>query len=77
MGNKEIEYYPHMDYDERTPPTQREARLMCKTAGRTCPVADQCLKTGLSIQAPVGVWGGQVLVDGERYYPGRIKNNGS
>ena len=61
-------HYAHMDYDERTPPTEAQAKLMCKTSGRMCPVAAQCLKLGLAIEASQGVWGGRVLVDGEDYY---------
>lgn len=67
-GGKEVAYFPHMDYDERTPPTEKEADLMCRTSGRKCPVAAQCLALGLAIAAPQGVWGGRVLVDGKDYY---------
>ncbi len=64
---KTIEYYPHVDYDERVPPTQAQANLMCRTAGVMCPLAEQCLKLGLALEAKTGVWGGRVLVDGETY----------
>lgn len=65
---KTIEYYAHTDYDERTPPTERQAELMCKTNGIVCPVAELCNALGNAIEAPVGIWGGRVLVDGEDYY---------
>lgn len=63
-----VEYFQHMDYDERTPPDQEEADLMCRTAGIMCPLAEQCLKLGLGIKADHGVWGGRTLVDGKDYY---------
>lgn len=65
---KRIAYYQHVDYDERTPPTEDEAALMCKTTGRSCPLLEQCLKLGLALEADQGVWGGRVLVDGRDYY---------
>ena len=58
-------YFPHMDYDERTPPTPAEAELMCTTAGVPCPVAEQCLALALAQKSAVGVWGGKTFVDGE------------
>lgn len=67
-GGKEVAYFEHMDYDERTPPTEREANLMCKTSGRMCPLAAQCLRLGLALEADHGVWGGRTLVDGRDYY---------
>lgn len=63
-GGKETIHYPHVDYDERTPPTPDEADLMCRTSGEMCPLAKHCLTLGKTLQAPVGVWGGRVLVDG-------------
>lgn len=60
-------YFPHMDYDERIPPTEEDADRMCRTAGVMCPIAQQCLALGLALRAPSGVWGGRVLVDGEIY----------
>lgn len=66
-------HYPHVDYDERTPPTEREAWLMCQTKGVRCPVAAQCLAAGLAIKAPGGVWGGRVLVDGQDYYGSKTR----
>jgi len=59
--------FPHVDYDERTPPSEREADLMCRTNGIMCPVAAQCFASGL-VQDADGVWGGRVLVDGKDYY---------
>lgn len=57
-----------MDYDERVPPTEQEADLMCRTKGVMCPVAKYCNALGLALAAPTGVWGGRVLVDGQDYY---------
>lgn len=68
VGEKNVAYFQHMDYDERTPPTEGEADLMCKTSGRPCPVAKECLQLGLALEAVSGVWGGRVLVDGKDYY---------
>lgn len=68
VRGRKIAYYQHIDYDERTPPTEREADLMCKTAGKPCPVADLCLQLGTALHADTGVWGGRVLVDGEQYH---------
>ncbi len=77
VKGKEIAYFQHMDYDERVPPTEREASLMCKTAGRMCPVAAQCLKAGLATEAGLGVWGGRVLIDGKDYYNTEEETNGN
>lgn len=68
VGGKTVVHYPHTDYDERTPPQQNTADLMCKTSGRMCPLAEQCLKLGKVLEAPVGVWGGRVLVDGKEVH---------
>jgi hypothetical protein len=65
---KKIEYYHHIDYDERTPPSELQADLMCRTKGVMCPLAKECLALGLAIEAPNGVWGGRTLVDGKDYY---------
>lgn len=67
-GDKKVLFHPHTDYDERIPPSQEEARLMCMTAGQPCPIMAQCLALGLALQAPSGVWGGKVLLDGALYY---------
>lgn len=74
-NGRQIIHFPHMDFDERTPPTENEADLMCKTSGRMCPVAATCLKLGLAIEADHGVWGGRVLVDGEDYYQHKEETN--
>lgn len=66
-----------MDYDERTPPTEEEADLLCKTSGEPCPLAAYCLQLGLALEAPVGVWGGRVLVDGKEYHSNKEEINGS
>lgn len=48
---------------------------MCRTSGVMCPVAAQCLALGLALEAPGGVWGGRVFVDGEDYYQHNEKEN--
>lgn len=75
-NGQEFLYFPHTDYDERTPPTEAEADLMCRTTGQMCPLAEYCLKLGLVLEAPVGVWGGRVLVDGEEYHTRKEEENG-
>jgi hypothetical protein len=67
VGGKEVAFFPHMDYDERTPPGAAQADLMCRTAGKMCPVAEQCLKLGLALPESSGVWGGKTLLDGKIY----------
>lgn len=68
VGEKEVAFFQHLDYDERTPPTEREADLMCRTTGVMCPVAATCLKLGKALSADHGVWGGRVFVDGEELH---------
>lgn len=68
VNGKEIVYFPHADYDERTPPSEAEADLMCRTTGQMCPLAAECLRLGKDLEAPVGVWGGRVLVDGKEQH---------
>ena len=75
IRGKEVAYFEHADYDERTPPTEREADLMCRTAGVMCPLAKYCLKLGLALEADQGVWGGRVLVDGKDYYARQMEEN--
>ena len=75
-GGKETLFFPHVDYDERTPPTEEEAELLCTTSGEMCPLAKYCLALGLAIDAPVGVWGGRVLVDGKDFYKQEEEVNG-
>ena len=70
VNKKRILVYPHVDYDERTPPNAKKAELMCKTGGRTCPLAKTCLKLGHALNAPAGVWGGRTLVDGQEINQG-------
>lgn len=67
-NGKKVAYFPHMDYDERTPPTEREADLMCRTKGVMCPLAELCLRLGTSFDDSHGVWGGRTIVDGKDYY---------
>ncbi len=69
---REYLYFPHMDYDERTPPGVVAADLMCRTAGQMCPVQEQCLVYALSLAPLVGVWGGKTFIDGT---PVGITNN--
>lgn len=38
---------------------------MCRTSGVMCPLAAECLRLGKALDAPAGVWGGRVLVDGK------------
>lgn len=61
-------HFAHIDYDERTPPSEEQADLMCRSSGVMCPLAEMCLSLGLELEAPVGVWGGRVLVDGKEYH---------
>lgn len=68
-------HFAHTDYDERTPPSKVEADLMCRTSGQMCPLAEMCLRLGLELEAPVGVWGGKTLVDGVDYYGGTNGSN--
>ena len=58
-GFKEI--YPHTDYDERQPPSYKEAQQMC----RRCPLIDECLRLGNAVQPAAGVFGGHVFIDGK------------
>lgn len=59
------EYYEHVDYDERLPPTEVEAFLMCSTRGVICPVAEQCRAYAHSLKPEIGVWGGEVWDGGK------------
>jgi Transcription factor WhiB len=65
-------YFPHMDYDERTPPDAFTAQMMCWTSGKPCPVTEECLAYALLTEPTVGVWGGTVFIDG---VPQGITNN--
>lgn len=71
-NGKEILYYPHMDYDERTPPDPITALRMCTTKGRLCPVAEECFNYASLLEASTGVWGGHAFIDGK---PTGITNN--
>jgi hypothetical protein len=75
VRGKDVAYFQHIDYDERTPPTEKEADLMCRTTGQMCPLVAECLKLGLALQADQGVWGSRVLVDGRDYYEHKEKIN--
>lgn len=67
--------YPHMDYDERTPPDPLTALQMCSTAGRLCPVAEECRLYGEALGDVSGVWGGVTFVDGQPLGRPNITNN--
>lgn len=61
---KEYKYFPHIDYDERTPPGVVEAMKMCFA----CPVLEQCAEYARTLRPKTGVWGGEVYVDGKITY---------
>lgn len=67
--------YPHTDYDERTPPDPLTALRMCSTAGRLCPVAEECRIYADALGAAAGVWGGLTYVDGVPLGRPSITNN--
>jgi len=71
-NGKQILYYPHMDYDERTPPDPITAQAMCTTSGVLCPVAAECEHYARMLKVSTGVWGGRAFVDGQ---PLGITNN--
>ena len=75
-AGKAVAYFPHIDYDERTPPSKAEASLMCRTNGVQCPIAASCLKLGQSIKADRGIWGGRVMVDGKELHTTKEETNG-
>lgn len=75
VRGKNVAIFPHMDYDERTPPTEEEAALLCTTSGRMCPLAATCLSMGLALGSDHGVWGGRTLVDGRDYYEHKEETN--
>lgn len=64
VGGKDSEYYPHMDYDERTPPNRFAARALCTTEGKMCDVWEQCEAFAEALKPDLGVWAGRVYVDG-------------
>jgi len=51
---------PELFFAER-PQALSRAQELC----RDCPVADLCLAGALERREPHGVWGGQILIDGE------------
>ena len=75
VAGKQVAYYPHMDYDERTPPSEETADLMCRTNGIMCPVAATCFANGLVLSPDHGVWGGRTIVDGKDYHKKESTND--
>lgn len=57
---KFYDYYPHTDYDERTPPTRSQAQRMCSG----CPVFAECKLWAEVTHPPIGVYAGVVYIDG-------------
>lgn len=51
---------PYIDYPEVSPPTPMEAYLMCQG----CPVLLECARFASAYKPAVGVWGGEVYIDG-------------
>ena len=54
------DYYPHMDYDERIPPSEEDARRMCLD----CPVIRECFMLATTLRPTTGVWGGVTWLEG-------------
>jgi len=52
---------PYIDYAEGEEPSAIEAYLMCKG----CPVLLECARFATAYKPPVGVWGGEVYIDGK------------
>lgn len=52
---------PYMDYDEDHPPTRLQAYVMCEG----CPVLLECSRFANAYRPPMGVWGGEVYVNGK------------
>lgn len=52
---------PYMDYDEEHPPTRLQAYVMCEG----CPVLLECSRFASAYRPPMGVWGGEVYVNGK------------
>ena len=52
---------PYMDYPENNPPSPAKAYKMCKG----CPVLADCARFASAYRPPMGVWGGEVYVDGK------------
>ena len=52
---------PYVDYPDDDIPTPMEAYVMCKG----CPVLLECARFASAYKPTVGVWGGEVYVDGK------------
>lgn len=52
---------PYMDYPENHPPSPEQAYKLCKD----CPVLADCARFASAYRPPMGVWGGEVYVDGK------------
>jgi len=52
---------PYMDYPEHNPPTPEKAYKLCKG----CPILADCARFATAYRPPMGVWGGEVYVDGK------------
>ena len=52
---------PYMDYPENRPPSAERAYELCKG----CPVLADCARFASAYRPPMGVWGGEVYVDGK------------
>jgi hypothetical protein len=52
---------PYIDYQEGQEPSAEEAYLMCKG----CPALLECARFAIAYAPPVGVWGGEVYIDGK------------
>ena len=50
-----------IDYDEDNPPMASRAYLMCKG----CPMLVECARFAAAYKPPIGVWGGEVWIDGK------------
>jgi hypothetical protein len=51
----------YIDYDENNPPLASRAYLMCKG----CPMLVECARFAAAYKPPIGVWGGEVYIDGK------------
>tara|TARA_R110000772_G_scaffold133179_1_gene241589 strand:- start:179 stop:559 length:381 start_codon:yes stop_codon:yes gene_type:complete len=52
---------PYIDYAEGQEPSADEAYRLC----RGCPVLLECARFAIAYAPPVGVWGGEVYIDGK------------
>jgi hypothetical protein len=51
----------YIDYDENNPPLASRAYAMCKG----CPMLVECARFAAAYKPPIGVWGGEVYIDGK------------